>query len=294
MAGIATITNPANSKEILLFHNTANQHLALETRPTKSKNATADYSVSSTEDAGNIFQTSALAAIRQNDLATVYGIETKSVGSPATNVSRIALLSPVYRPLPGLVPESAYRRLAAVSNDDGEAWLYYRTTALKQIVEFPLSNPDGPSKTLTPSNIGNSTYIAAYIDTTNNERHVIYQDDTDGDDDATVHDYNITLKSRDHISNVNPISTTPLAAAYISAKSATYLYYLVQSGKHYKLRRVIRDSSGKWGSAAYPSGAADASGTTQISVVVGDEGKVNHVFYTDSTNKIVHFDDKWV
>ena len=189
-------------------------------------------------------------------------------------------------------------------------WQEY-STQLTNIVEHPLTDPDAGDKVLSPSHIGNTTYLAAYYDTAKSERHIIYQDDGD----ASVHDYNITQDSRmnrhfflyflflqkqtnlalgDKISNANPISTTPLAVVYIAKKSQVHLYYCVKSGNLYKLRRIIRDSNGNWGSASYPAGAPDLNQSTQISVTATSEKSVNHVFYVDTKSKFVHFDDKWV
>jgi len=68
MAGIATIANPGNLNEILLFHNTSNNYLAIERRSASSKSSSGDYSAADSGDNGNVPNKSSLATLRQNDL----------------------------------------------------------------------------------------------------------------------------------------------------------------------------------------------------------------------------------
>ena len=95
------------------------------------------------------------------------------------------------------------------------------------------------------------------------------------------------------IDNVtDAIATSPLAVVWLKDKSEVYLYYSTLVRGEHKLRRVVRDANGNWGSPAFPDKAPVIAKATQMTVTSTTEGC--HLFYEGTAGKggFQHYIDK--
>jgi len=307
MSAISAFINPAQSNELMVFYNTLNLNIALQTR--KASDVASNVSAFTAEgmpgEDGRVMNPSTMTALNFKNLVAIYGVNRSVTTSKcpcqpscpglitnAETYGEVCLLSPAFQPL-GLLSEAKYGRITASQDpsEDGDAWIYYRksTESPEKIREFSLTDPNVEEAILdNADHVGDQTYLAAYFDTDQLERHIVYQYP-----DGTVHDYNISLDGSKTVGLSDAYTPTGLAVIFIPSNGQAYLYYSNFSAGKYNLRKAVRAKNGIWGSSVPLDKAPKLSQTTQISVTCTPDTSKNHVVFTGTKGTFEHFIDAW-
>lgn len=282
MTGLAAlvVSVAPNNEKIHVHYNTAKLNLAviLKNGEKGGEDVTKVYASKSDEKEGIIVNPSELGTSLLLGMNMVVGI-TKKNGS--TTLNDISIVSPVYRPLTST--EIANTTVSVcVDGDNKNAWIYYlkgTDANTMKMYQYVLSDFSG-SSTADSEGILKGSSLAAYYDTHNEKRFVIFQ----GKDNKNLYEYCVDSDSTTHMTDANNAFTgTPMAVVYNSEK--TYLYYLSTSKK---IELIKKDSSG-WGSPSSRDKTADTS--HQLTAAWSDG--IPHVFYLpDNSSDIAHFRDK--
>ncbi|KAL7276582.1 hypothetical protein RUND412_000424 [Rhizina undulata] len=260
MSALATIENPLRPNEILEFYLTNTNNLGL-----KQVNENDPNGEKPKEGLGNIKNPSSFATIIYKNLISVYGINTDN---------RVALLSPVYRPV---VPAATatFGSLAATTDGNKAGWLYYLSGSdATEIHEFSLQFNSAAGIQSAPLN---GSYLGAFYEPQNGQRYVVYQGKN-----LELRVLNI-LSVDDHIlqQTAGAKSKTPLGVSVVERPDGfqVYIYY---ADLQNVLQRVVRGTNGVWGPVTPLLQAPRLADWSQLSITPSKGEEANYVFYAGS------------
>jgi len=321
---IPSVAGYTDAKILGFFINSENV-LALTTVPAESSyDSPVTYSTTddivSADDTVTAYATKAtsLAAVPLGGLIAVYGVVKFASDASAGCIS---LLSPVMMPL-GINCEIVVGSIAASSDPKHDvARIYYRkpscdTSTAKRVHEFTIAGDSLPRNLLDVydgSDISNKSYLAAFYDSKNQERHLMYQNVGSS---GHICDVNLEDQTRLDLKEAKPgMDSAGLTAIYIPDNHKTYCYYVCQTSDMYttdnnnqsqdqnepptyllyKAKCDWNDEEKKWewsaGRNVTPITVVHQN--TQLSVTSMVEARENYIVFTDPTGVITCKHDSW-
>jgi len=280
MPSFTSILNPnpnvPKDKAIQVYYNNSTSNLGLQLRDQTKEDDDSPPTLSSkdTEPAGILINPSQLASVAMTTVNAVFGFTKPKTGTTTIDVS---LISPVFEKIGST--EATNTTMASCFFKD-KAWVFYLTGADESKLKIVQAQVGGGVKTtnLEASDIRYGTSLAAYYDTENSDRFVIYQHKAS--DNKHLYEYKVDSSSEKISNSGDAAEKTSMAAVYHDKK--TYLYY--RDGD--KELRVIIKKDGKWGSSEGVKDANKVNPSSQITAMSSIDA--NHIFYTDKDDATVH------
>ncbi|RMJ14280.1 hypothetical protein BHE90_000980 [Fusarium euwallaceae] len=291
MVAVTAILDDAGAPEtqLHLYYNLENKNLGLQFR---NENDSSDEKINTfapDEKAhpGFIVQQSYLASTKFNNQELIFGITEKKGFTinqggcqnaqsqdancpPGAIPVDVSLVSPVYKVLSTAYSDNF--KIAACSSAK-ETWTYYLKKNPKNGSLNIYEATIGPGNDIVydaPPTILQGSALAAYYDSTNKTRYIIFQ----GSSGNLLNEY-AAKGSNNPIKNAKGVKKLSTIAVAVT-KTTVFLYYLDDNNM---LNRVTKQLGGNKWTAAESVDAADSAAADGTQLTVTTCGSNNHIFY---------------
>jgi len=261
MSSVAAIVNPLDTKEALLFYCSDNSNLALEHRILGSEQYDKYHDNGSSDVAGPICTPGQFAAVRHNDVVTVYGITNVTVNKQTNTY--VSLLSPIINPIADCTTSDAvttHSALAAISDtvNDYVYFLQDNKDTSQSIIEYTFdADPSGSGQPIAYAHPRAGTQLAACYNSTAATRFVFYQNVAKTTD---IWFARTDTENENRITESNILDGSAIAALEVlnatTNKMMLYIYYINGDGE--LTRFDFDEASNTWSGPWMVVGAADS------------------------------------